>query len=104
MAKGGAGAAAGAAIVMIAVAACSAGDDGDPAGAGRAGEFEALSYNVTGLPEPLSGSEPATNTPLISPLCVAKGGGWLTISFLSGQPVKDSGPKRPHATKTARAR
>jgi hypothetical protein len=68
MVKGGAGAAAGAAIVMIAVAACSAGDDGDPAGAGRAGAFSALSYNVAGLPEPLSGSEPATNTPLISPL------------------------------------
>jgi len=32
------------------------------------GEFTALTYNVAGLPEPLSGSEPATNTPLISPL------------------------------------
>jgi hypothetical protein len=30
--------------------------------------FTALTYNVAGLPEPLSGSEPATNTPLISPL------------------------------------
>lgn len=34
----------------------------------RAGSFLALSYNVAGLPEPLSGSEPATNSPLISPL------------------------------------
>jgi hypothetical protein len=32
------------------------------------GEFLALSYNVAGLPEPLSGSEPLTNTPIISPL------------------------------------
>ena len=30
--------------------------------------FTALAYNVAGLPEPLSGSEPATNTVLISPL------------------------------------
>jgi hypothetical protein len=35
--------------------------------AGRSGTFSALSYNVAGLPEPLSGSEPATNTPQISP-------------------------------------
>lgn len=33
-----------------------------------AGSFTALSYNVAGLPEPLSGSEPATNSPIISPL------------------------------------
>jgi hypothetical protein len=32
------------------------------------GEFVALTYNVAGLPEPLSGSEPAVNTVLISPL------------------------------------
>ncbi len=32
------------------------------------GTFTALSYNVAGLPEQLSGSEPATNSPLISPL------------------------------------
>lgn len=34
----------------------------------RAGSVRALSYNVAGLPEPLSGSEPAINSPLISPL------------------------------------
>jgi hypothetical protein len=34
----------------------------------RTGSFTALSYNVAGLPEALSGSEPATNSPLISPL------------------------------------
>jgi hypothetical protein len=32
------------------------------------GEFVALTYNVAGLPEPFSGSEPDINTPLISPL------------------------------------
>ena len=32
------------------------------------GEFRALSYNVAGLPEPISGSNPSVNTPLISPL------------------------------------
>lgn len=32
------------------------------------GEFTALTYNVAGLPEGLSSSRPATNTPLISPL------------------------------------
>jgi hypothetical protein len=32
------------------------------------GVFSALTYNVAGLPEPLSGSEPDINTPFISPL------------------------------------
>src|SRR5262245_1437080 len=32
------------------------------------GQFTALTYNVAGLPEPFSGSEPVINTPLISPL------------------------------------
>jgi hypothetical protein len=36
--------------------------------AARTGTFRALTYNVAGLPEPLSGSEPAINSPLISPL------------------------------------
>src|SRR5690606_18150560 len=34
----------------------------------RTGQFRALTYNVAGLPEPLSGSEPSINTPEISPL------------------------------------
>jgi hypothetical protein len=34
----------------------------------RTGLLTALSYNVAGLPELLSGSEPTTNSPLISPL------------------------------------
>jgi hypothetical protein len=38
------------------------------AAAGQSGSFVALTYNVAGLPEPLSGSEPATNSPLIGPL------------------------------------
>lgn len=32
------------------------------------GSFTALTYNVAGLPEQISGSEPSTNSPLISPL------------------------------------
>ncbi|WP_123743331.1 jacalin-like lectin [Saccharothrix texasensis] len=36
-----------------------------PATADTAGQFSVLTYNVAGLPEPLSGSNPATNTPLI---------------------------------------
>ena len=49
--------------------ACTSSDDERGSSPGRAaGEFTALTYNVAGLPEPLSGSEPATNTPLISPL------------------------------------
>lgn len=38
------------------------------AGPQRRGTVEALSYNVEGLPEAVSGSDPATNAPLISPL------------------------------------
>lgn len=33
-----------------------------------AGSFRALTYNVAGLPEGLSGSHPAVNSPLISPM------------------------------------
>ncbi|MEX3105591.1 endonuclease [Streptomyces sp. V2] len=38
-----------------------------PAQAAPSGTFNVLTYNVAGLPEPLSSSKPATNTPLISP-------------------------------------
>ncbi|GLY47022.1 jacalin-like lectin [Lentzea sp. NBRC 102530] len=34
---------------------------------GAGGSFEVLTYNVAGLPEPLSSGNPAVNTPLISP-------------------------------------
>ncbi|MGH8986440.1 MAG: endonuclease/exonuclease/phosphatase family protein [Acidimicrobiia bacterium] len=54
-----------AAIGLIGSACTSNGDEGSRA---EQGELTALTYNVAGLPEPLSGSEPATNTPLISPL------------------------------------
>jgi endonuclease/exonuclease/phosphatase family metal-dependent hydrolase len=37
-------------------------------GCPTAGSFLALSYNVAGLPQGLSGSDPETNTPLIGPL------------------------------------
>lgn len=68
-------------VVAVLVSACSSGDGGEPgaaeasgtvttttAGAGTAGELDLLSYNVAGLPEVLSGSEPAQNMPLIAPL------------------------------------
>jgi hypothetical protein len=69
-ARGGAAAGVVAVALVAFVAACSSdGGDGGAEGSGSAsGEFVALTYNVAGLPEPLSGSEPATNTPLISPL------------------------------------
>lgn len=38
-----------------------------PASADAGGEFSVLTYNVAGLPDILSGSEPSKNTPLISP-------------------------------------
>ncbi|MFJ5986507.1 jacalin-like lectin [Lentzea sp. NPDC092896] len=38
-----------------------------PAHATTGGSFEVLTYNVAGLPEPLSSGDPAVNTPLISP-------------------------------------
>lgn len=41
--------------------------EGCPAVEPVAGQFLALTYNVAGLPEGISGSHPLTNTPLISP-------------------------------------
>lgn len=61
----------GIAIVLCGlVGACADGSDRtDVEGASiLSGEFLALSYNVAGLPEALSGSSPEVNTPLISPL------------------------------------
>jgi hypothetical protein len=43
-------------------------DAGMPGDAALSGEFAALTYNVAGLPEGLSGSHPAMNTQYISPL------------------------------------
>jgi hypothetical protein len=59
---------AGVVVLVIGAACSSSSDDGGSSSRSAAGEFTALTYNVAGLPEPLSGSEPATNTPLISPL------------------------------------
>lgn len=40
---------------------------GGPSEGGTGGEFSVLSYNVAGLPEEISGENPAANIPLISP-------------------------------------
>lgn len=56
----------GAVLSVGSVRAAVSQQDGRPAG--PSGELTVLSYNVAGLPELLSGSEPATNSPLISPL------------------------------------
>ena len=59
-----------AAAIALVIAACSSDDDGgggDDAAA-ESGEFTALTYNVAGLPEPLSGSSPDVNMPVISRL------------------------------------
>ena len=53
-------------MALAAGASWSGAGEKDAAGA-RSGRFSLLTYNVAGLPEPLSGSEPVRNTPLISP-------------------------------------
>jgi hypothetical protein len=60
------GMAIGGALIVALVASSTAG--ADPAPVTVTGTFDALTYNVAGLPEALSGSEPDENTPLISPL------------------------------------
>jgi endonuclease/exonuclease/phosphatase family metal-dependent hydrolase len=44
------------------------GSSGQQASAPQSGVFSVLSYNVAGLPDPLSQSNPASNVPRISPL------------------------------------
>jgi Carboxypeptidase regulatory-like domain len=60
------------ALVGVMVLAAGVGASGSPSGARTpaptTGTFRALTYNVAGLPEGLSGSNPSVNTPLISPL------------------------------------
>ena len=64
------------------------------------GGFTALSYNVAGLPEQISGSSPATNSPLISPLLngydiVLLQEDWVDVF----QPLRDAGvPDLPPLT------
>jgi hypothetical protein len=60
------GAALAGALLAITGLATAAGADEQPVTV--SGTFDALTYNVAGLPESLSGSEPDENTPLISPL------------------------------------
>lgn len=57
-----------------------------------AGSFTALTYNVAGLPEQISGSSPSTNSPLISPLLnrydlVLLQEDWVDVF----QPLRDAG-------------
>jgi endonuclease/exonuclease/phosphatase family metal-dependent hydrolase len=57
-------------LVVAGFVAVSGGPAATPSAAAAAAEqgtFSVLSYNVAGLPEPLSGSDPDKNTPLISP-------------------------------------
>ena len=49
-------------ILLLTLTASGCGDDPDQ------GEFSVLTYNVAGLPEPISGSSPSVNTPRISPM------------------------------------
>ncbi|NUT50574.1 MAG: endonuclease, partial [Saccharothrix sp.] len=53
------------AIVGATAPTATAGPAGPTDQADTAGRFSVLTYNVAGLPEPLSGSNPAENTPLI---------------------------------------
>lgn len=53
-------------LAPLMLAGCSGNNNGGAAVI--SGEFGALAYNVAGLPQPLSGSNPETNMPLISPL------------------------------------
>ena len=53
--------------IAVFMASCTDGSDIAP-GAVLSGELLALTYNVAGLPQPLSGSNPEQNMPIISPL------------------------------------
>ena len=53
--------------LALGMLACGCGD-GDGDDEGLAGEFRALTYNVAGLPQGLSSSNPAANMPFIGPL------------------------------------
>lgn len=56
--------------LMVGCAACASEDAPEPAEPipPQSGSFEALTYNVAGLPQGISGSDPEANMPLISPL------------------------------------
>jgi hypothetical protein len=52
----------------LVLAGCATGGSQDASTAAPSGEFSALTYNVAGLPQLLSGSNPETYMPLIGPL------------------------------------
>jgi hypothetical protein len=56
------------AVGAITLVGCASGVDGGAGGPEASGEFSALTYNVAGLPQLLSGSNPETYMPLIGPL------------------------------------
>ena len=58
--------------------------------------FELLTYNVAGLPDALSGSEPATNTALIGPLLNRYDMVLLQESWLTPDEVADGGLRTYH--------
>ena len=58
-------------LLLLCTVTCGCGTDESGtlnSGNSSHGEFLALTYNVAGLPEPLSSSQPSVNTPQISPL------------------------------------
>jgi endonuclease/exonuclease/phosphatase family metal-dependent hydrolase len=59
--------------------------------AASSGSFRALSYNVAGLPEGISGSHPETNIPLIAPLL----NGWDVVVVQESWRTPDPNPLAP---------
>jgi hypothetical protein len=57
-----------AAIAFVSIGLTGTSTSAQSAAGRRTGTFDALTYNVAGLPEPFSGSEPDINTVQISPL------------------------------------
>ena len=55
-------------LSLVATGACSGDGDAEDSPANRQGSFSLLSYNVAGLPEGLSQSNPEANAPTISKL------------------------------------
>ncbi|MBW2457100.1 MAG: endonuclease, partial [Deltaproteobacteria bacterium] len=57
------------AVSVLLTIGCSSADETEPTPIPpQEGEFSALSYNVAGLPQGISGSNPETNIPIMSPL------------------------------------
>ena len=79
----------------IAVAASTPSATAQTAPSAASGSFTALTYNVAGLPEQISGSSPEANSPLISPLLngydlVLLQEDWVDVF----QPLRDAGVLR----------